>query len=390
MNRGSVNVSVGYARCGMCTKGYNLPNSKVDKCVQLDTVIPRHMSHTREYVPQQLTALGEGFDCAFQSSGVELGVYLGRGDMFMAECLLDQSYIAGLVVEPGGKGMPKGVGRNVFGDSGFNTSSPNDPLDLPGGQAIAVGIPEERVSRKCPSCQRPKGIKDGSVNRDAIRISALGMEKRDCPSVPGHIIYVERDSFTQAAAGRQHEGQQGSVTFGPLASEVEGQKNLDFNFSENFRRQRPMSFASKDGGGVASDQPPCFPPSEQGLQADPVAVDGGLGPLRSTQANLDAVGGHETDKQVRGHGVEFQFSGKRNEGIEVTPVCGHGVVRPPLVCEVDQELGNGLSDSHGALLSGCEWSLGDFHSCSIGEPYQVIYDIHQTIYAGEDLAIGGR
>ena len=87
MNRGSVNGSVSYDRWGMCTKGYNLPNSKVDECVHLDTLIPRYIrSHTGRYVTdkQEVTASSEALDRFYQTPGVDLSVYLGGGDVLVA------------------------------------------------------------------------------------------------------------------------------------------------------------------------------------------------------------------------------------------------------------------------------------------------------------------
>ena len=316
----------------------------------------------------------DGFNRFNQASGVNLGVGLRGGHVSMAQGLLDQPDIAGFVVEPGGKCMAQGVGRDRLGDPGIPAPAADDPLDLAVGEPLAFAIPEQRVSQICPTSEWPKGINGGLAGRDAVRISSFYMEKRDCPSVPVHVINVERDSFTEAAAGGEHEGQECPIPFCPSASEIEVQQSLDFIFGKYCRRQRLMSSAFQNGSRVASDHPPCFPPREQGLQADPVAVDGRFGSLGSTRANLDAVGGHETGEQLGSDSIDIDLSGKPAKRHQVTPVGSDGVRRSAFGRQVIKELADRFCNRHGALLSLCLWAVGLVHTRSMGEPLQVISD----------------
>jgi len=361
---------------------------------------PRHFpgisgckrSHTGRYMScNDLRRSGQGFQGIHHALGVNLGVNLGGGYVLMPESLLDQPDVSGLIVEPGGKGMAQGMGRDGCFNTCFPAPAADDPLDLARGQAMALSIPEQRVSRKCPSSQGPKGIKDGSVNRDAIRISTFYMEKRDCPSVPGHIINVERDTFTESAAGGQHEGEQGSVPFGPLPREVERQQRLYFICGKDGRWQCLMPAAFQDRSRVPVNQPPGFTPGEQGLQADPVAIDGGLGSLGSTRSNLNVVGGHKPGKQLGSDSIDLGLPGKPAERAEVAPVGSDGMRRSAFVGEVDQELIDRFCGRHGALRSTIDCTRCCVHlSLGRGALSSHISSFSQTTYAGDNIAIGAR
>ncbi len=149
-----------------------------------------------------------------------------------------------------------------------------------------------------------------------------------------------------------------------------------------------MSSAFQDSSGIAFDEPPCFTPGKQGLQADPVAVDGGLGPWDAATANLDALCGHETGQQTWGDALNSNITGKGCEHRQIPPVRRYRVRRAAFGFQIAKKLFNRFWYSHGALLLFCGWIVVMVHTRSIGGLYQGISDYNQTIYEGEVLATG--
>ena len=149
-----------------------------------------------------------------------------------------------------------------------------------------------------------------------------------------------------------------------------------------------MSPTFQDRSGVPFDDPPCFTPSEQGLQTDPVAVDAGLGSPRSTRANLDALSGHERGQGGGCDAGDDSVTDELNERIEVTPVGSYSVWRPSIVCQVIKKLCYRFSYLHGALLLLCLPICVMVDTGSIGGLYQEISDCLAAIYRGVCLAIG--
>ena len=318
--------------------------------------------------------LNTAFGCLLQPFRSYLSVGFGGRDAVVPQELLDQTNIASLVINASGERVSKGMGCNGFVDSGLYNPLANDPLNLSGGQSLVAGISEQWLSRVCPLAQRPECNQDRLANRDNLRISALGLEKGNNSGVPLNVPDIQRDCLTKPAAGRQHEGQQATVAFGPLPFEIEAQQRLDFAAGEDDRGQGSVSFAAKNGGRVSRHQPPRFTPSEQGLQAHSVAVDGRLAPLRSTRANLDAVSGHETGQHSWRDSVDLHSSCKRYEGGEVPPVRTDRVWRPAFSFEVFKKFVGCFLYSHGALLCVVWWLLVMVHTGSWGGLYQVISD----------------
>jgi hypothetical protein len=320
---------------------------------------------------------------------VQLGIGLGRGDGFVPQGYLDEPDVAGGIVKPRGKCVSQSVGRNGFVDSGLDYSLANDPLDLPCGEAMTAGISEQWLSQVCPTVERSKYSHDRLTHRDNFRISALGLMKRDSPSVPVDVPDIQRNCLTKSAASSQHERQQRAITFGPLPFEIEGQQQLNFITSKDDWWETFVSFASQDCRGISLHQPPRFTPSEHGLQADPIAVDGRLSSRGATRANLHAVVGHEAGQQGRGDSVNGDASRELCKRIKVSSIRSNGVRRAVIIRQVYQKLGDCFCGRHGALLSSNKRFCGMNHSRSIGELYQVISDMVAMVYVGEQQAIGG-
>ncbi len=55
---------------------------------------------------------------------VEMGIYFGGENGFMSEHFLDGPKIGTAFHQVGGKGMPEGMGTDVFFDAGFLLSDP--------------------------------------------------------------------------------------------------------------------------------------------------------------------------------------------------------------------------------------------------------------------------
>ena len=143
----------------------------------------------------------------------------------------------------------------------------------------------------------------------------------------------------------------------------------------------PTTF--QDRRRVPIHQPPCGPPGEQGFQADPVAVDTGLGPLRSTRANLDALGGHEAGEQGRSDVRDDGVPGEGDERSQVPTISLDGVGRAVVGDKVRKELVYRFVYSHGLFLLVYPWLLVLVHTGIVGGLYQAISDMVARLYAGE-------
>jgi hypothetical protein len=367
-------------------------NADAEMCPK-HTVNPRlkhGMSHTVRYMTDNnLRRLRSGVEGFLEPPLVQLGIGLRRGDGFVPEGHLDQPDVAGGVVEPRCKRVSQCVGRNRFVDSGLDHPLANDPLDLPGGEAMATGISEQWLSRACPTAQCPERSQDRLTHGNDFRVSALGLMKGDRACGPVDVPDIERNCLTKSAAGSQHERQQPAITFGPLPFEREAQQGLDLITSQDDRRQSAVPFAAQDGGRVAFDEPPCFTPSEQRLQTNPVAIDGGLTALRSTAANLNAVAGHEAGHHRWRDRFDGRVAREPGERIKVSSVGCNRMGRPAFSLQIIQESFDGVKCAHGALRLFCSWIVASFHTGGTGGLFQVISDMIAVIYASEQLAIGG-
>jgi hypothetical protein len=375
-----------------CINSNDLPyNADAEMCPK-HTVNPRlkhGMSHTVRYMTDNnLRRLRSGVEDLLEPPSVQLGVCLRRGDGFVPQGDLDKPDVAGGIVKPSCKRVSQCVGRNRFIDSGLDRPSANNPLDLPSGEAMATGISEQWLSRVCPTVQRPKRSQDRLAHGNDFRVSAFGLMKGDRASVPVDVPDVERNCLTKPAASSQHEHQQTAITFGPLPFEREAQQGVDLITSQDDRRQSPVPLATQDGSRVALDQPPCFTPSEQGLQANPVAIDARLATLGSTGANLNAVAGHEAGHHRWRDRIDGGVAREPGERSKVSSVSCNRVGRPALSLQIIQKSFDGVKCAHGALRLFCSWFVATFHTGGTGGLYQVISDMVAIVYVSEYLAIG--
>ena len=263
--------------------------------------------------------------CCFEAPGINLGVGLGRGHMFMAQRLLDQPDIAGLVVEPGCERMPQRVGRDRLGDSSLGHFAGHQPLDLPGGDPLARRGGPKRYFTPYMDHQGLQRGHDGRMQGNPVGIAALGRGQGDGSLLEVNVLPVQGDGLTQTTASQQQKSNNSPVPLSVPASELPAQDRSDFLFRKYDWWQASIASAFQDGRGVSGNKPPGGSPGEQGLQADPVAVDGGLGALRSTRANLDALVGHESGEGGWSNIGDGHGACELGEDGEVSSVGSHGV-----------------------------------------------------------------
>jgi len=290
----------------------------------------------------------------FQPYGVQVGVSLGGGDVVMPKCLLYQPDISGSVVQNRGKRVSDGMGCDTVIYPGLSDPRSHKTLDLTFREPRTSCGGPDGFMRWCALNLAPYNGDEASTNDNPVRLTTLGTAQGHGPGCEVDVPDVQSGRLAESTPGQQHERQQGAVTISVPSAELVAEDLLNLGFGQHHRRQSSVSAALEDRRRVARDQPPRFTPAEQGLQRDPVAVDGRLGALRSTGANLDAVSGHEPQQQLRRDGLDVGGTDEPAEHGEVPPVRGHGVRRATLLLKVIEKLFHGLVGSHGGSLL-CGW-----------------------------------
>ena len=84
----------------------------------------------------------EGFPQEFT---VEVGIDLGGGYAFMAEHFLDGAEVGAAFYEVSGKGMPEGMGGNIFGDAGLADQVFQEEEDHDPREPAAAAVEEEDI-----------------------------------------------------------------------------------------------------------------------------------------------------------------------------------------------------------------------------------------------------
>ena len=366
---------------------YNkLPNSTLFEIGPEATEIPRksRMSHTGKYKTLYSNALFRSkwgkfwqntvFNRQFEAFGVDLGVDLGRGHMFMAQRLLDQSDVPSLVVKPSCDGMPKRVRTDGFADPGLSHPTGHDPLHLSARYSASRRSGPQGFSLSFLN-QGLQGFKCNRMQRNPVRVTALGRCESDHTSGEVNVLGVKSDGLTQTTAGKQQKSNNRPVSFSVPSGEFIPQNRPDFILGKYGWWQSSITTAFENGRRVASNNPPCASPGEQSLQADPEAIDGGLGSPGATGANLNALVGHESSERGRGDGIDGQSADKPCKNPKIPSVRRHRMRRAALLLKVLEKFSHGFFGSHGVLLCLCWWLVVIVHSRSWGNLYQGISDL---------------
>lgn len=262
----------------------------------------------------------------------------------------------------------------------FQATLGDDALDLSTGQPGVAAGSKQRLCRIGRVGQRQEALADQLTRNELIWFAAFRASQRHPTELEIDVSHIERDGLAQTTAGAEHEEDHGAIPFGPLPGERKCPEFADLLVRQDAGRQSAVPSALEDRGWVPLDEPPVAAPGEQGLQADPVTVDGRLASDGATRANLDAFGGHESSEQLRRDGADVYLPGEPREGVEVAAIGSDRVPGSAFCDQIRQKPTDGFVNEHGALLSVLEMGIKQVHTRSTGAPYQVISDCSAMNY----------
>ena len=83
-----------------------------------------------------------------QILNIDVGIYLGGGDILVSEQLLYDTQVGTVLQEVRSKTMPKGMRRDGLLDSGRSCKPTNDGEDHHAGEVSAATVEEGNISRE--------------------------------------------------------------------------------------------------------------------------------------------------------------------------------------------------------------------------------------------------